>query len=206
MRLLLERGALKDARANEGMTPLHQATKDGHLEAVKALVAAGADVSVREAQGKTALQLSEALSNAQLTQVLRDATRATQPAATAETLAAMGVGEVKSFLGGRGLNFAGCCEKSELLALALGTLGGAAEAARKACAVCGVGRQTEEVHALPGDILLLAHRDTLRRRGRHSGRDGEGDTVGETVRETRWRDGEGDTVVETARETQWERR
>ena len=141
MRLLLERGALKDARANEGMTPLHQATKDGHLEAVKALVAAGADVSVREAQGKTALQLSEALSvpNAQLTQLLRDATRAAQPPPTNSVDCCDGRGQLKSYLGDCGVDFTGCCEKSELLALALSTLGGAeGGAVRKACAACGV--------------------------------------------------------------------
>jgi hypothetical protein len=52
-------------------------------------------------------------------------------------------------------------------------------------------------------------------RGRHSGRHGERDTVGDTVRETQWetrrerhsgRHGEGDTVGDTVRETQWETR
>ena len=43
-------------------------------------------------------------------------------AATAQSVAAMGVKELKSFLGERGVDFSGCCEKSELVTLAERTL------------------------------------------------------------------------------------
>ena len=141
VQLLVQRGAAKDARRDDGKTPLHCATVKGKVEAVQALLAAGVDAGAREANGKTALQLSEALSvpNAQLTQLLRDATRAAQPPPTNSVDCCDGRGQLKSYLGDCGVDFTGCCEKSELLALALSTLGGAeGGAVRKACAACGV--------------------------------------------------------------------
>jgi hypothetical protein len=45
------------------------------------------------------------------------------PPPTTQSVAAMSVGCLKAFLTERGVDFSGCCEKSELLALALGTLG-----------------------------------------------------------------------------------
>jgi hypothetical protein len=106
---------------------LHCATDKGQVEAVQALLAAGVGAGARETNGKTALQLSEALSvpNAQLTQLLRDATRAAQPPPTNSVDCCDGRGQLKSYLGDCGVDFTGCCEKSELLALALSTLGGA---------------------------------------------------------------------------------
>ncbi|OJJ43186.1 hypothetical protein ASPZODRAFT_136371 [Penicilliopsis zonata CBS 506.65] len=50
----------------EGVTPLIVATRGGHLEVVRLLLQAGADVSIRDAEGETALQAAEFEEIAQL--------------------------------------------------------------------------------------------------------------------------------------------
>ena len=51
LHLLLERGALVDARNNSGMTPLHWAAVSGQVEAMRVLLAHGADKNARDQRG-----------------------------------------------------------------------------------------------------------------------------------------------------------
>ena len=148
-KLLLAAGADVEPVVYGGLlrsSPLSVAVNFGNVEVVRLLLAAGANVNVQDRNGATPLNLSG--SNAQITQLLIDATaRAAQPPLTTQAVAAMGVRELKTYLGGRRVDFSGCCEKSELVVLALSTLGetesgGAAEescgAVHKVCARCSV--------------------------------------------------------------------
>ena len=64
MTALLDAGADLDARAVNGMTPLHFAAENGHAEAVTTLLEEGADSNVRDNDGK--LPLDYAADNGQL--------------------------------------------------------------------------------------------------------------------------------------------
>ena len=55
MQLLVARGAIVDARAIDGCTPLIHASEKGHAPVVRALLAAGADVRARNNPNRTAL-------------------------------------------------------------------------------------------------------------------------------------------------------
>jgi ankyrin repeat protein len=57
LRLLLERGADVNARANDGSIPLHRASRNGALEVVRLLLEHGADVEAVNSDGETALQV-----------------------------------------------------------------------------------------------------------------------------------------------------
>jgi ankyrin repeat protein len=61
VKLLLEAGANPNAASPKGDTALHIAAHDGKLEPLRELVAGGADVNARNAAGKTALQVVEAM-------------------------------------------------------------------------------------------------------------------------------------------------
>jgi ankyrin repeat protein len=56
-RLLLDRGADVNSRANDGFTPLHRASAYGAPEVVRLLLEHGADVEAVNVDGKTALQV-----------------------------------------------------------------------------------------------------------------------------------------------------
>ena len=59
VRVLLEAGASANAKSPKGDSALHIAAHDGLLEPIRALVAGGAPVDLRNAKGLTALQLVE---------------------------------------------------------------------------------------------------------------------------------------------------
>jgi ankyrin repeat protein len=57
-RMLLDRGANPDGRAEGGLTPLHGAAQSGQRELVQLLIEHGADVAVRDDKGRTPLDLA----------------------------------------------------------------------------------------------------------------------------------------------------
>ncbi|HQB83293.1 MAG TPA: ankyrin repeat domain-containing protein, partial [Candidatus Rifleibacterium sp.] len=56
--LLLEYGVLLDRRDDSGNTALMHAVEDGSIEAVKALIAAGADTNLKNEAGLTLQQIA----------------------------------------------------------------------------------------------------------------------------------------------------
>jgi len=54
--MLLERGALIDARDNRGRTPLHKAVEKGKIQVARLLLEHGADVNARDQSGRTPSQ------------------------------------------------------------------------------------------------------------------------------------------------------
>jgi predicted LPLAT superfamily acyltransferase len=61
VKVLLEAGANANAVSARGDTALHIAAHDGRLEVLRELVAGGADPSLRNAAGQTALELVETM-------------------------------------------------------------------------------------------------------------------------------------------------
>jgi cytohesin len=61
VKLLLESGANPNAVSPKGDTALHIAARDGRLDVLRELVAGGADATVRNAAGQTALELVETM-------------------------------------------------------------------------------------------------------------------------------------------------
>lgn len=58
VRLLVRYDAAVDAQDGKGRTPLHRATYEGRMAAVEALLAAGADRTIRNRSGKTAFAIA----------------------------------------------------------------------------------------------------------------------------------------------------
>ena len=67
-------GCALDAQSNagRGYTPLHWAARNGHTRAVRALLELGADASLRNEAGHTALRFTEAYGKDETARLLRD--------------------------------------------------------------------------------------------------------------------------------------
>jgi ankyrin repeat protein len=70
--VLVQLGVDKDAKGVGGVTPLHVAAINGHVEAVKTLAQLGADIAARTDDGLTPLQVSIRAGHHQVAQVLRE--------------------------------------------------------------------------------------------------------------------------------------
>ncbi|KAI5475650.1 hypothetical protein MNV49_001067 [Pseudohyphozyma bogoriensis] len=64
-----------DAVDGYGYTPLHLAADRGHLKVVEVLVKAGADTSIKEEEGMTALELAEEAGHVEIATLLRGAAK-----------------------------------------------------------------------------------------------------------------------------------
>jgi ankyrin repeat protein len=62
----------KEAKNVKGATALHWAADNGHVEAIKVLVAMGAQVDAPNTRGDTPLQVSVRMGHHQAAQVLRE--------------------------------------------------------------------------------------------------------------------------------------
>jgi len=71
VKLLLNRGAEKDAVAPNGYTPLMLAARNGKFEAAKALLYADPDVNFRTTAGDTALRIARKRDMAELVELLK---------------------------------------------------------------------------------------------------------------------------------------
>ena len=56
--LLLEAGAFKEAKNNDGYTPLHWAAHTGHEAVTRVLLEAGADMAAEDNRGRTPLDMA----------------------------------------------------------------------------------------------------------------------------------------------------
>lgn len=68
--LLLKHGAKPDAATDNGSRPLHIAAGLGNLALVKNLIAAGADFSLKDSQGKTAADLAKEAGHSEIVKLL----------------------------------------------------------------------------------------------------------------------------------------
>jgi ankyrin repeat protein len=72
-KILKENPAMRDARTGLGSTPLHLAATNPDVTAVKALLAAGADVNARDMDNNTPLHLAAYTNRVEATKVLLEA-------------------------------------------------------------------------------------------------------------------------------------
>ena len=72
--MLLERGAMVDARGNYGRTPLHWAAENGLTELARLLLEYGADVNVRDEDGggDTPSELGSQMGHHEIVELLSD--------------------------------------------------------------------------------------------------------------------------------------
>ena len=70
MRLLLEHGANPNAEDNEGWTPLHLASSDGHTTIVRLLLDRGASADMKNNKGRNTLQVATTHGMDEIVQVL----------------------------------------------------------------------------------------------------------------------------------------
>ena len=96
-----------DTTNKEGSTPLHWAAYNGHLEVTKLLVAAGADMWIKNAAGHLAMFEAERAEKSELVQYLLEAggDRVDRAAAQTSTVA-----DVESTENGEGSSIGGSCD------------------------------------------------------------------------------------------------
>jgi hypothetical protein len=73
----LREGANVNTRDEDGLTPLHNAAANGHLDVVKLLLEKGADPAIRSNGGWTPLDIARALGHAEVVKVLETFWRST---------------------------------------------------------------------------------------------------------------------------------
>jgi ankyrin repeat protein len=71
--IIKENPAMRDARTGLGSTPLHLAATNSDVSAVKALLAAGADVNAKDMDGNTPLHMAAYTNRIEATKVLLEA-------------------------------------------------------------------------------------------------------------------------------------
>jgi ankyrin repeat protein len=71
-RMLLERGAMIDARGELGRTPLHWAARTDRTEVVRLLLERGADAHVRDEYGDTPSELGSRWGHHEIVELLSD--------------------------------------------------------------------------------------------------------------------------------------
>src|SRR5690606_13305739 len=78
-----------NARSKDGNTPLHLAAYNGHLSAVEALMAAGADLTIENGDGLTAADVALKKDKGRIAKILQQAQRETQEKAERQALYAV---------------------------------------------------------------------------------------------------------------------
>jgi ankyrin repeat protein len=68
--MLLERGAMSDARGSFGRTPLHWAAENGQTEVVRLLLERGADTHVCDYGGDTPSELGSEMGHHEIVELL----------------------------------------------------------------------------------------------------------------------------------------
>jgi ankyrin repeat protein len=99
VKLLLEAGADPSAKTPDGDSALHLAAWEGKLEIVRALVEGGADMNLKDAAGKTALQVvseQKPRPPPPTAGALVDAERPAQPAEVAALLRELAAGQAQA--------------------------------------------------------------------------------------------------------------
>jgi len=70
--LLIDNGANINNQNNNGLTPLHQASKNGLKEIVELLISKGADVNIKNNAGITPLDVAQQRGQTEIVELLRE--------------------------------------------------------------------------------------------------------------------------------------
>ena len=125
MKALAQLGVNKEAKDDQGRTPLHHAAAKGHVEEgdgcgmIKVLVEMGAELGAQTAAGETALPVSIRMGHHQAAQVLRqlERTARTQKEAATSERAQQATKEAEAQSKVRGVELAPVCGVSDAVSL-----------------------------------------------------------------------------------------